>query len=334
MKVCLYFEGEKTISTSGIGRALKHQIAALKTQGIETTTDPDDDYDILHINTVFAGSEAVIKHARSRNIPVVYHAHSTEEDFRNSFILSNQLAPLFKQRLISLYSSADEIITPTPYSKKLLEGYGITVPITAISNGVDLERFKPDAEKVKAFRDYFSLKEEDKVVLSVGLFFKRKGILDFIEVAKRCPQYKFIWFGHTPSLSIPKEVRDVTVNYPANVIFPGYVSGPIIQGAYAGADVFFFPSYEETEGIVVLEALASYQNVLIRDIGAFDPWMVHGVNCYKGNNVDDFVKLLEDIIEKKCHDTKIEGRKTAEERCFEKVGEQLKEVYERVLANS
>ena len=52
MKICLYFEGEKMISTSGIGRALKHQKAALASQGIEYTLDPDDDYDILHINTV------------------------------------------------------------------------------------------------------------------------------------------------------------------------------------------------------------------------------------------------------------------------------------------
>ena len=53
MKVCLYFEGEKVIQTSGIGRAFKHQKAALESAGIEYTIDLDDDYyDILHINTV------------------------------------------------------------------------------------------------------------------------------------------------------------------------------------------------------------------------------------------------------------------------------------------
>ena len=76
------------------------------------------------------------------------------------------------------------MITPTPYSKSLLEGYGIDLPIEAISNGIDLKRFHYDSEKVKAFRRYFSLAEDQRVVISVGLFFERKGLLDFVEVAK------------------------------------------------------------------------------------------------------------------------------------------------------
>lgn len=332
MKVLLYFESEKALQNSGIGRAMKHQMAALTSAGIEYTTDPwDDTYDILHINTFGFNSEAIIKKARSLGKAVVYHAHSTEEDFRNSFVLSNQIAPIFKKRLVSLYSQADAIITPTPYSKSLLEGYGIELPIYAVSNGIDLNRFDYDEEKVKAFKKYFSLKDTDKVVLSVGLYFERKGILDFVEIAKQCPEYKFIWFGYTNPVMIPKPVRDVVDEYPNNVIFPGYVKGPIIEGAYAGADCFFFPSYEETEGIVVLEALAARQQVLLRDIGVFEPWLVDGVNCYKARNNEEFIEKLHGIIEGTLKDTKDAGRITAEERSIEAVGQQLKKIYESVL---
>lgn len=332
MKVLLYFESEKVLQNSGIGRAMKHQMAALASVGVEYTTDPwDDSYDVLHINTFGFNSEAIIKKARSLGKAVVYHAHSTEEDFRNSFVLSNQIAPIFKKRLVSLYSQADAIITPTPYSKSLLEGYGIDLPIYAVSNGIDLNRFDYNEEKVKAFRKYFSLKEDDKVILSVGLYFERKGILDFVEIAKMCPEYKFIWFGYTNPVMIPKPVRDVVDEYPNNVIFPGYVKGPIIEGAYAGADCFFFPSYEETEGIVVLEALAARQQVLLRDIGVFDPWLIDGVNCYKAHDNQEFISKLHGIIDGTLKDTKVEGRKTAEERSIESVGKQLKEIYESVL---
>ena len=334
MKVCLYFEGEKMISTSGIGRALKHQKAALASQGIEYTLDPDDDNDILHINTVGPSSLGVIAKARKRGLKVIYHAHSTEEDFRNSFVLSNQIAPVFKKLLITCYSKADYIITPTPYSKSLLEGYeGINVPIVDISNGIDLDRFHYNKEKVKAFRRYFSLKDEDKVVISVGLYFERKGLLDFMEVAKQLPQYKFIWFGYTPLYTVPKKIREVIEeDHPHNVILPGYVKGPVIEGAYAGADCFFFPSKEETEGIVVLEALASSQQVLLRDIPVYDPWLLHGVNCYKGKTVADFVDLTEKIVEGKVDNLTENGRFTAESRSIECIGEKLREVYEKVLA--
>lgn len=333
MKVLLYFEGESLISNSGIGRALKHQQIALDTVGVEWTTNAwDQDYDILHINTVAMNSANIIKNAREHGKKVIYHAHSTEEDFRNSFILSNQVAPLFKKHIVNLYSQADYILTPTPYSKSLLEGYGITVPIQAISNGIDLNRFHYDEEKVKAFQRYFSLKPEDKVVLCVGLFFERKGILDFIEVAKRLPEYKFIWFGSINLLLVPQQIREIVQgDHPSNVIFPGYVKGAIIEGAFAGANAFFFPSYEETEGIVVLEALASHQEVIVRDIGVYQDWLYDKVNCYMGNDIHSFVELVRGVVEKTLPSVADEGLKTAQQRSLACVGEQLKEAYERVL---
>lgn len=331
MKVCLYFEGKEMIKTSGIGRALKHQMAACESAGIEYTLNPEDDYDILHINTVGMTSSAVIAKARSKGCKVIYHAHSTEEDFRNSFVLSNQIAPMFKKMLISLYSKADLILTPTPYSKSLLEGYGIDVPIYDLSNGIDLNRFHYDEEKVKAFRKYFSLKEEDKVVISVGLYFERKGILDFMEVAKAMPDVKFIWFGYTPLYSIPKKIREVvTENHPSNVILPGYVKGAVIEGAYADADCFFFPSLEETEGIVVLEALASSSNVLLRDIPVYDPWLKHNENCYKGKTNEEFIHQLRLILNHECPDLREQGKITAEQRSIQEVGNELKKIYEYV----
>lgn len=335
MKVLLYFESESLIQTSGIGRAFEHQKAALTSAGIEYTTDPfDTDYDILHINTYGMNSESMIRNARKNGKKVVYHAHSTEEDFRNSFIFSNLVAPLFKTMIVNLYSKADAIITPTPYSKMLLESYGIHLPIYSVSNGISLELFEPNTEKVKAYRKYFSISEGDKVILGVGLPFERKGILDFVEIAKKLPEYKFIWFGQINPLLIPKEINDVLNNHPVNVIFPGYVKGPIIQGAYQDADCFFFPSYEETEGIVVLEALASKQQVLVRDIGAFDPWLVNGISCYKGHDNEEFAELLQKIVEKQLPSTAEEGFKIAYERRIEAIGLELKKVYQSVLIDN
>ena len=332
MKVLLYFESESLIQTSGIGRAFEHQKTALASQGIEYTTDPwDEDYDILHINTCGLNSDAIIAHARKLGKKVIYHAHSTEEDFRNSFIFSNLLSPLFKRNLVSLYSQGDAIITPTPYSRRLIQGYGIDVPIYAISNGIDLSLYEHNDEKIMAFRRYFDIQEQDKVILGVGLPFERKGLLDFVKVAEQLPDYKFIWFGEIASFAVPAKINDAIEHHPMNVQFPGYVKGPIIQGAYRDADVFFFPSYEETEGIVVLEALASEQQVVVRDIGVFDPWLVHGTNCYKGTTNEDFCRLIKDCVEGRLPHTGKAGYEVAKGRTIETIGKQLRMVYEAVL---
>lgn len=333
MKILLYFEGENVISKSGIGRAFDHQQRALQSAGIEYTTDPwDESYDILHINTYYMNSDAIVRHARESGRHVIYHAHSTEEDFRNSFKFSNLMAPGVRKWLMHLYTQADALITPTPYSKKILEGYGIKLPIYAISNGIDLMRYHRDPEKVEAYRKYFSLQPGDKVVIGVGLFFQRKGLPDFVEVARMLPEYKFIWFGETSKLIIPKEISDIVDNPPENVIFPGYVKGPIIEGAYSDADCFFFPSYEETEGIVVLEALASRCPVVVRDIGAFDPWLENDFNCYKGHDNKEFAEIIRRVVEGDLPDTTDAGYETAEKRSIESVGQQLKQVYEEVLS--
>ncbi|MCR4950175.1 MAG: glycosyltransferase family 4 protein [Solobacterium sp.] len=332
MKVLLYFEGEDMISKSGIGRAMNHQMRALESAGVEYTTDPwDSDYDILHINTWGVNSEAIVRNARRNNKKVIYHAHSTEEDFRNSFLFSNALAPLVRKRLISLYSSADALITPTEYAKGILEGYGIQLPIHVVSNGIDLSRYVRDEEKVTAYRKYFSLDENAKVVLGVGLLFQRKGLPDFVEVASMLPEYQFIWFGDISKMIIPREISEIVENHPANVLFPGYVKGPIIEGAYSDASCFFFPSYEETEGIVVLEALAARQHVVVRDIGVFDPWLKDGVSCYKGHNNEEFARLIRGTVEGTLPDTTEEGWKVASKRSIEGVGRQLRAVYESVL---
>ena len=333
MKVLLYFESENLLKTSGIGRAQAHQLKALQLHGIETTTDPNDDYDILHINTYGLNSTSIISKAKELNKPVIYHAHSTEEDFRNSFLFSNQISPVYKKRLVSLYSMADYIITPTPYSKNLLESYGISVPINAISNGIDLNRYQYNEDKVKAFRKYFNLNEDSKVVISVGLYFERKGLLDFIEVCKMLPQYTFIWFGYTNPMFIPKNMKDALNYYPDNLILPGYVKGPIIEGAYLDSDCFFFPSYEETEGIVVLEALASKTKIVLRDIPVYDPWMKDKVNCYMGKNNKEFALLVENVVENKLEDLTNEGYKLALSKSLDNIGITLKQVYNKVLNN-
>lgn len=336
MKILLYFEGERILAKSGIGRALSHQKRALTEVGIEYTLDTKCiDYDILHINTYGIKSHNIIHKAKKMNKKVIYHAHSTEEDFKNSFVGSNQLSPLVKRYLIGLYSKADHLITPTPYSKLLLEDYKIEVPITAISNGIDLQKFKSSKEKESKFKRYFNILDGQKVIICVGLYFERKGIVDFVYLARQFPHYRFIWFGHAPIYSIPSSIRKIVKeNHPKNVEFPGYIKGDIIEWAYSAADLFFFPSYEETEGIVVLEALASHQQVLVRDIPVYQGWLEKNVNCYMGKNNDEFAYYMDALVNKKIPDTKQKGYQVAELRNIKCIGNELKAVYEQVLSKS
>lgn len=331
MKVLLYTENEKMISKSGLGKAIKHQMRALEENHIDYTTDPKDDYDILHINFYGPKSYLLAKKAKKEGKKVIYHAHSTEEDFRNSFILSNQVAPMFKKWLIKCYTLGDHILTPTPYSKHLLEGYGIKNPITDISNGVDIKFFEKNEKLGKEFRKKFNYDEKDKIIMGVGLYIERKGILDFVELAKRLPEYKFIWFGYSPLSASPSKIRKAVNTKLDNLVFAGYVEPEVLRGAYSGCDLYLFPTLEETEGIPIIEACTAKIPALIRDIPVFSEWLEDGVNVYKAKNLDEFENKIKKILEGKLPNLTDEGYKVALSRDVKKVGRKLIKIYERVL---
>ncbi|AEF24791.1 glycosyltransferase family 4 protein [Streptococcus parauberis] len=330
MRVLLYLEAEKYLSKSGIGRAIKHQARALSLVGQDYTTNPDDNYDLVHINTYGINSWLLMKKAKRLGKKVIMHGHSTEEDFRNSFIFSNTISPLFKKYLCLFYKNADAIITPTEYSKSLIESYGIKQPIFPISNGIDLRHYGANPDKEAAFRDYFKIEKGQKVVIGAGLYFLRKGIDDFVRVAQKMPDVRFIWFGETNKWIIPAEVRQlVEHNHPQNLLFPGYIKGDVYEGAMTAADAFFFPSREETEGIVVLEALASKQNILVRDIPVYSGWIDQ--ECAElASDVDGFVEGLERIFSGQVDKTQ-KGYQVAESRSIEKVAAQLVAAYQKVM---
>ncbi len=333
MKVLIYSEGLKYIYMSGLGRAIKHQMKALELNNIDYTCDPKDSYDIIHINTTGLNSYRLAKKAKKQGKKVVYHAHSTEEDFKNSFVFSTALSPLFKKWIILLYNTADHIVTPTPYSKKLLESYGISIPISSVSNGINLDSFKNNQAHAELFRKKYGFSKTDKIVLAVGLYFERKGILDFVELAKRMPEYQFVWCGYTNPLLIPRKIKRVLNNHPDNVHFLGYLEGDMIKGAFSATDVFVMLSYEETEGIVVLEALASKQNVIVRDIDVYNPWLVDKINCYKATNNNEFEAIIKRIIHKEADDLTGSGYQIVQERSLLKIGKELKSVYTSLLGN-
>lgn len=332
MRVLLYLEAEHYLRKSGIGRAIKHQERALTSVGQDYTIKADEAYDLVHVNTYGLKSWLLIKKAKKAGKKVIMHGHSTEEDFRDSFIGSNLISPLFKWYLCCFYRQAHAIITPTAYSRSLLQGYGLTQPIYAISNGIDLARYQESGSKEKAFRDYFQLEEGQPVVICAGLYFRRKGIEDFIKVAEEMPHVRFIWFGETNKWVIPPYIRKiVTKNHPANVTFAGYIKGDVFEGAMSGADAFFFPSKEETEGIVVLEALASRQHLVLRDIPVYQGWLDDS-SAELAHDVSGFVAALTKVLAGKSDKTAA-GYAVAQSRCIEKIGQELVAVYQEVLSD-
>ncbi|WP_047986564.1 glycosyltransferase family 4 protein [Ornithinibacillus californiensis] len=327
-KVLLYAGSLGLVNKSGVGQAVRHQKQALELANVPYTMNGKDDFSIIQLNTIFPDSLIKSKWAKRRGKKVVYYAHSTMEDFRNSFRGSNLIAPLFKKWITYCYNSGDLIITPTDYSKQLLEGYGLNPPIISLSNGIDTEFYEPDSEARMRFRRTYNLQEDDKVVISVGHYIERKGILDFVKLAEQLPDYQFYWFGYTNLNIVPHKIKEAIRKPLPNLHFPGYVGREELRDAYCGSDLFLFLTHEETEGIVLLEALAAKIPVLVRDIPIYSNTFVDGKTVYKGKTSSDFEDKIYQMLEGRLPDLTENGYQLALERDLKVVATRLLEIYE------
>jgi len=331
MKVLLYQGGIRIVNKSGIGVAFENQKKALFENHIPFTVALKNEYDIAQFNTIFPDSVLVAYFLKRKGKKIIYYGHSTMEDFKKSFKGSDLFAPLFKKWIKFCYSLGDVIITPTQYSKTLLERYGIQKPIYAVSNGIDLDFYKRENGNRNRFRAKYNLGDNEKVILSVGHYIERKGILDFLELARKMPECIFIWFGYTNPKIIPAKIQEAIHRKSANVIFPGYVSNQELRDAYVGSDLFTFLTYEETEGIVLLEAIALKIPVIIRDIPIYENEFIHGETIYKGTNIIEFKKLAQDILNNNIPLVTESAYELANDKELGNVGNKMKDIYEKVL---
>lgn len=328
MKVCLYLELEGLLCASGIGSAVNNQRKALELSGIEHTSDLEDVFDIVHINGIGLKSREIARKMRRKGRKVVMHAHTTAEDFKDSYLFSNQVAPALKMYLRHYYHHADLVLCPSEYTKSVLQGYGVKTEIRVISNGVDLQRFEYSAEKRESFREEYCL--EGIVPFNVGHLFLRKGLKTFLEVAGKMDN-TFLWVGRRYRKVEDPLVSSLIKKAPANTLFLEYVEN--IEAVYSGCDVFIFPSLCENQGIVLLEAGASQRPMVVRDIPTYDGWLHDGIDCLKARTDEEFMLQLKRLLDDAQLRKKLAGNayKMSRQHSLENVGAQLKEIYEGLL---
>jgi glycosyltransferase involved in cell wall biosynthesis len=139
------------------------------------------------------------------------------------------------------HDAAHAVMVSTPSVRALLAQHGVAHSVPW-SRGVDLSLFTPAAPPHRAFADL-----PRPIQLYVGRVAVEKNIEAFLATAH--PGTKVI-VGEGPARAL------LEARYP-DTLFLGALSGEALAGAYAGADVFVFPSRTDTFGLVMIEALAS-----------------------------------------------------------------------------
>lgn len=329
MKVCVYLEqgGRRHTWSGGITRAYLNHTKALRAIGLDLTADPRDNFDLLHIHSIGPRSLYLAEKFSGRK-PMIIHCHTTAEDFANSFIMSDAVAPYLARYLRYYYSKADLLIAPTAYAKSVVHGYEIETPVEVVSNGVDTERVRYSSKKRLLARWKYGLK--GLTVFAVGTVLLRKGVDVFCRVAAMFPMIQFVWFGRVHKALKAGTMR-IIERAPSNVLFTGHVEDD--TEAYAGGDIFLFPSMVENEGIAILEAAAAARPLLLRDAECFAGRFLHGQNCLKAASVQEFAWQLERLAQDEELRTRLgaAAHAYAARHSLDAVGTRLREIYSRLM---
>lgn len=257
--------------------------------------------DIMHYHTIDFKFFLSIPFAKLRGTTVAY-VHFVPETLDESIKLPKILKKIFYKYVIWFYKSVDNLVVVNPYFIEVLKKYKIDESkITYIPNYVSEENFyEYKQDKIDEIKKQLNIPLDKFVVLGVGQVQTRKGILDFVEVAKHLPNVQFVWAGGFSFGSITdgyKELKKVMENPPDNVNFIGIVSREKMNSIYNIADLMFLPSYNELFPMSILESMALRKPVLLRDLEIYHSILF---NYYlKGNNISEFVETISKINDDK-----------------------------------
>ncbi|MEW6076886.1 MAG: glycosyltransferase [Thermodesulfobacteriota bacterium] len=254
----------------------------------------EQDINRIHIATPGPVGLAALAIARILQLPTYGTYHTSFPQYVRQITGDDGLEGMTWKYMIWFYSQMDMVFVPSRATGEELAGRGISPEkIRFYQRGVDTACFHPD-KRNGFYRRRFNLTDDCLKLMYAGRVSKEKNLDQLVaiirELSARIPNVCLIVVGDGPYQDEMKRlVRDLPV------MFTGYLDGKDLSEAYAGCDLFVFPSTTDTFGNVVLEAQASGLPVIVTDQGGPGENMIDGETGFIVP-AGDIAAFLEKII--------------------------------------
>lgn len=263
----------------GTGSERVDEAGAVRVPGTKVPRDPEDRLmswrrtrtaalreaahcDLVHIQTPFVAHYAGVQAARRLGRPVLLTYHTFFEEYLHHyapFLPAGLLRGLARRVSCSQCNAVDGVVVPSTAMRDRLASYGVRSPLHVLPTGIPVESF--GSGDGAAFRRAHGITTQAAVALFIGRVAHEKNIGFLIDVAAvvatSVPDFILVIAGEGPAMADLQ--RDVAQRGLAGVIrFVGYLERQReLHDCYAAADAFVFASRTETQGLVLLEAMAS-----------------------------------------------------------------------------
>ncbi len=298
--------------------------------------------DIIHLHHPFWLGSLGLVLARWLNVPAVYTYHTRLEHYAHFVPLPGLLfRNLISHALIRRFANkCDGVIVPTYSTEEYLRMIGVKTPTFVQPTGIEYECFQQTrGEDIEALRKRLELADDERVFISVARLSNEKNIEFMIEAlndlrerASRPFRFLIIGDGHQRD-QIQARIDDLAMNECVTLV--GAVPPDEMAIWYRLGDVFLFASKSETQGMVILEAMASGLPVVAVRSSGIDDVVNHGENGYKTPERQDLWRQrVQDLLEDDYLRQQLGANALAfaKDYSVERFADNVKEVYATVMA--
>ncbi len=252
--------------------------------------------DIVHSQHPFLIGDMALRLSRQRQIPLVFTYHTMYEDYIDYLPVHGDIFKRFIVELAAGYANlCDQVIVPSRAVARILRSRGVAAPLAVIPTGIKLSRWARGARA--GFRRRFGIGSADFVVGHVGRISPEKNIRFLLTAAaeflRTAPRAHFLMVGQGPAAQEAVEIFH-RAGVGSRFHAAGVLQGKKLVDAYHAMDVFTFASHSETQGLVLLEAMACGIPVVAVDDPIVDEAVVDQRNgkLVGGDKLGNFVSAL------------------------------------------
>jgi len=259
-------------------------------------------YDLVHIQTPFVAHYLGIWLGRNLDLPVITTYHTFFEEYLYHyfpFIPKRLKGGLAKRISASQCNQSNQVFVPSTAMMEVLSGYGVTTNMSVLPTGIPLNAYRRgDGSR---FRSKHGIPADRPVMITISRVAVEKNIGFLIDVLKnlkeRMPDILLVIAGEGPLLDgLKQKIRQESLDN--QVMFVGYLDRATeLQDCYRAADTFVFASRTETQGLVLLEAMAAGTPVVSTAIMGTRDVLEDGKGCLIAqDDVHDFSSKVERVL--------------------------------------
>ena len=259
----------------------------------------EQNFDVIHVHHPFLMGQTAVYLGKKYNIPVAYTYHTRYEEYLHYFKLYremenrtypvNQVARYMKQNIVpkcmkEFTNQCDLIFAPTNTMKEYLMEHGTETMISVLPTGLDESGFEINPERSGKIREQY-LKGGSAWLFATTARLEKEKNLEFLlkgaaQLKKRSGGgFRIMIIGDgTERKNLERMAKELNIE--EQIIFTGKLPNSEVRHYLHAADGFLFASKSETQGIVLLEAMAAGCPVVaVRASGVVDV-VKHGVNGF------------------------------------------------------